>query len=99
MTATPELFCDPHPSSPTRLTALAADLITGVAQDTKVMLDYFSDRITEHKFVERSLQLSCAPKLVSFVTNDGHKFGDVPDWELFDILGVQFSPSEDEFCV
>jgi hypothetical protein len=53
-----------------------------VAEDTKVMLDYFSDRVTKHQFVEQSLQLSCAPKLESLVTNDGHKFGDLPEWEL-----------------
>ncbi len=63
------------------------------------MLDYFSGFIAEHKYVERSLQLSCAPKLVSLVTNDSHKFGDIPDWELWDILGVHFPPREDDYCV
>jgi hypothetical protein len=99
MTVPPELSCNRHSSSPTRLTALAADLTARVAEDTKVMLNYFSNRITQPKFVEQSLQLSCAPKLESLGANDGHTFGDIPDWELWDIKGVHFPPRDDGFCV
>jgi hypothetical protein len=62
-------------------------------------LDYFSDRITEHEFVVRSLQLSCAPKLETIVTNDGHEFGETPEWELGEILGVYPSTEYPEFCI